>query len=188
MFSHIVFSSFLTVGSRAVVFNLVFHCGGARLTAEEPARKPMVTPPMVVIVVLWHDVVMIMVHDSFADDVAKFVRLDVTMVMVVMDNVGVAVAINPSNSILIVVVGARSCASQHQRSDCEGTEECLFHERFGESMRQVIHCSVRNCAIVAPHPMMRTAIAICPKLHWENSETLRLLSLRLAVASLESLH
>ena len=78
-------------------------------------------------------VMMIMVQSSCADDVAKLVRVDVTMMMIVMNDVGVTVAINLSNAILIVVVGAHSCAGQHERSDCQGTQECLFHERFGES-------------------------------------------------------
>jgi hypothetical protein len=108
----------------------------------------MVTPPMVVVVVPRHDVVMIMVHGPFTGHVAEFVRLEVAMVMIVMDNVGVAVAINPSNSILIVVVvGAHSCTSQNERSDCQGPQGCLFHERFGEPTRQVIHYSARNCFI-----------------------------------------
>jgi len=34
-----------------------------------------------------------MVHRSFAGHIAGFVRIDMTMVMIVMDNVGVAVAI-----------------------------------------------------------------------------------------------
>ena len=89
----------------------------------------MVTP-MVVVVVPRHNVVMIMVHGPFTDHVAKLVGLDVTMVMIVMDNIGVAVTIDLSNSILIVVMSAHRCASQHERSDCQGTEECLFHERI----------------------------------------------------------
>lgn len=89
-------------------------------------------------------VVMIMVHCSFADYVAVFVRIGVTMMMIVVDNVGVVVAIDPSDAIFVVIMGARSRSRQNKRSDCQGTQGCLFHEGFGEARAQVIHHSVPN--------------------------------------------
>lgn len=63
-------------------------------------------------------VVMIVVHGSFTGYVAEFVYIDMAMVMIVMDNVGVAVAIDPRDSILVVLMPPRSRTSEDERSDC----------------------------------------------------------------------
>jgi hypothetical protein len=118
------------------------RCGAI---GSEPAIPPSAVVTVVAISGL--HVVMIMVHGPFTDHVAKLVRLDITMVMIVMDNVGVAVAIDPRDSILFIFMRAYSRTSQHERSDCQGPQGCLFHERFGEPTRQVIHYSARNCFI-----------------------------------------
>jgi hypothetical protein len=91
--------------------------------------EPAIPPRAVVTTITGLHVVMIMVHRSFADHVAVFVRFDITMMMIVMDDVRVAVAIDLGNSILIVLVCAHSRASQDERSDCQG-KDCLFHENL----------------------------------------------------------
>ena len=73
---------------------------------------------VIVTTIMGLHVVMIVVHGSFADYVAEFVCINVTMMMIVMDDVGVAVAIDPRDSILFVLMPPRSRTSEDERSNC----------------------------------------------------------------------
>lgn len=82
-------------------------------------------------------VVMIVVSRACADHVSEFIGVDLPVVMIVMDNVGVSVAVHLCHPIF-VVVGEDSCVGgQHERRRTEKRKQ-LFHDQFGVSRVVVI--------------------------------------------------
>src|SRR5437868_310287 len=106
---------FLTVSSRSFCLSVVVPRASALVSAVPPSA-------VVVMTITRHHIMVIMVHRLFADYVATFVRIDVAVVMIVVDHVRVAIMIDMGNPILVVVVSACGHTSQNERADCEETE------------------------------------------------------------------
>lgn len=74
---------------------------------------------------------MVVVHTALSDYVAVVISIYLTMVLIVMDDVGISITIDSSHAIVVLIVfGARGGRGQNKRSGCQSTKECLFHGRF----------------------------------------------------------
>ena len=61
-------------------------------------------------------VMMIVVHDLLADHIAEFIRVNLPVMMIVMDHIGVAVSVDLGDTIFVVLVRQSSrIGGQHQR-------------------------------------------------------------------------
>ena len=64
-------------------------------------------------------VMMIVMHGLLADHIAEFIRVNLPVMMIVMDHVRITITINPRHPIFVVVSdGSRVCGQhQHRRTE-----------------------------------------------------------------------
>ncbi len=131
-------------GRRGMRSRLVSHTGGTLVqplfgyregavglesTEEKADRAAMVVT--ITIIARLH-VMMVVMHGLFTDHSAVFVGVNLPVMMVVMNHVRIAVTIDLSHAVVVVVMSAHGRRGGNKRSGCQSTKDCLFHVSLGE--------------------------------------------------------
>ena len=87
---------------------------------------------MVVVAITRLHIMMVVMRGTFADYITIVVCIDLAVVMIVMDDIGIMITVDARYAIVVLVMfSARRRAGQNKSSDCQSTKDCLLHERLG---------------------------------------------------------
>ncbi len=84
-------------------------------------------------------VMMIVVRSPFADHPAVFIGVNLTVMMIVVDDIGIMITVDARDAVVVLVMFcARGGAGQNKSTGCQSTKDYLLHKRLGGVRREII--------------------------------------------------